>query len=70
MTNDILIVKLSGIGDVVLSLPALHAIRQANPGAKISFLVGNAAAPLLFNHPDVDEVLSIDDTVCTGSFGN
>lgn len=63
VTNNILIVKLSGIGDVVLSLPALHAIRQANPGAKISFLVGSAPAPLLFNHPDVDDVLSIDDTI-------
>ena len=53
----ILIVKLSAIGDVVHTLPALTALRRHYPRARITWLVEEAAADLVMGHPDVDEVL-------------
>lgn len=53
----ILIVKLSAIGDVVHTLPALNALRRYYPSAHISWLVEEAAANLLSGHPALDRVL-------------
>ncbi len=43
----ILIVKLSAIGDVIHTLPALNAIREHYPQAHITWLVEAAAADLV-----------------------
>lgn len=53
----ILIVKLSAIGDVVHTLPALNALRRYYPKAHITWLVEEAAADLVIGHPALDEVL-------------
>jgi heptosyltransferase I len=55
----ILIVKLSAVGDVVHTLPALLAIRQAYPGARIGWAVHPGAANLLEGHPALDELITI-----------
>lgn len=52
----ILIVKLSAIGDVVHTLPALNALRRHYPGAHITWLVEEAAADLVIGHPALDRV--------------
>jgi heptosyltransferase-1 len=54
---NILIVKLSAIGDVVHTLPALNAIRKAYPEARITWLVEEAAHDLVKGHPALDRVL-------------
>jgi len=53
----ILIVKLSAIGDVIHTLPALNAIRRHYPQARITWLVEEAAAGLIENHPALDRIL-------------
>lgn len=53
----ILIVKLSAIGDVVHTLPALNALRRRYPKAHITWLVEEAAADLLVGHAALDRVL-------------
>ena len=53
----ILIVKLSAIGDVVHTLPALNALRRYYPNAHITWLVEEAAAPLVKGHQALDRVL-------------
>jgi 3-deoxy-D-manno-octulosonic-acid transferase/heptosyltransferase-1 len=53
----ILIVKLSAIGDVVHTLPALNALRRHYPEAHITWLVEEAAADLVVGHPALDRVL-------------
>jgi len=55
--ENVLIVKLSAIGDVIHTLPALNAIRQHYPHARITWLVEEAAASLLEGHPALDRVL-------------
>jgi 3-deoxy-D-manno-octulosonic-acid transferase/heptosyltransferase-1 len=54
---NILIVKLSAVGDVVHTLPSLSALREAYPAAHITWVVEEGAADLLHNHPDCDRVL-------------
>jgi heptosyltransferase I len=54
---NILIVRLSAIGDVIHTLPALHALRMHFPEAQITWLVEEAAAELLHGHPALDRVL-------------
>jgi lipopolysaccharide heptosyltransferase I len=57
MAPKILIVKLSAIGDVVHTLPVLHALRTHWPDAHITWLVEEAAAELVLDHPNLDRVL-------------
>lgn len=54
---NILIVKLSAIGDVIHTLPSLVALRALYPGAHITWVVEEAAADLVRHHPCLDEVL-------------
>ena len=54
---NILIVKLSAIGDVIHTLPSLAALRRCYPRAHISWVVEEAASDLLADHPMLDRVL-------------
>ena len=54
---NILIVKLSAIGDVIHTLPSLSALRRLYPDAHITWVVEEAAADLVKNHPYLDAVL-------------
>jgi|Deesub1362A_J573_1020465.scaffolds.fasta_scaffold00310_22 lipopolysaccharide heptosyltransferase I len=52
----ILVVKMSSLGDVVQSLPALSALREAFPEAQIHWVVEETSADLLRLHPGVDRI--------------
>jgi lipopolysaccharide heptosyltransferase I len=54
---NILIVKLSAIGDVVHTLPALNAIRKNYPDARIVWLVEEDTSALVKGHAALDRVL-------------
>ncbi len=54
---NILIVKLSAIGDVIHTLPALNAIRNYYPNANITWLVEEDAASLVQGHKALNRVL-------------
>ncbi len=56
----ILIVKPSALGDIVLALPALSALRRSFPNAKISWLVRPEFAPLIMGHPYIDDIILFD----------
>ncbi len=57
----ILIISLSGMGDVLLFTPALHLLRQQAPRSHISVLVKyKASAQVLTGNPDVDQVEVFD----------
>lgn len=58
----ILLIKPSSLGDIVHALPVLAAIRRTWPTAHVAWLVANAFAPLLDNHPLIDEVIRFDRT--------
>lgn len=54
---NILIVKLSAIGDVIHTLPSLAELRRLYPDAYITWVVEEAAADLVKNHPLLNEVI-------------
>jgi lipopolysaccharide heptosyltransferase I len=53
----ILFIKLSAIGDVVQTLPALEAIKKTHPHSDITWVVEEAAAGILEGHPLIDTLL-------------
>ncbi len=55
----ILITRLSHIGDCVLTLPLLCALRRKYPDAFIAWAVEKPADQLLADHPDLDELVTI-----------
>jgi lipopolysaccharide heptosyltransferase I len=56
----ILIVKLSSIGDVIHTLPALDALKKALPRAEISWVVEKRAAEILRHNPVLDRLIVVD----------
>jgi heptosyltransferase-2 len=56
----LLVVQTSFLGDVVLTTPLLHALRERVRPRRLAVLVRPEAAPLVRGHPDVDDVL-LDD---------
>jgi lipopolysaccharide heptosyltransferase I len=58
--KNILIIKPSSLGDIVLAVPALTALRKSFPDARISWLIRPEFAPILENHPHLDEIILFD----------
>jgi len=58
----ILVVKLSSLGDIILSTAALRAIREkfSQGNFKISFLIGEESKDVLLRSPYIDELLVCD----------
>ncbi|MBA2245508.1 MAG: glycosyltransferase family 9 protein [Gemmatimonadetes bacterium] len=55
--DRVLLVQLRNLGDVLLCTPAVRALKQACPKARIDFLTGAAGADALRCNPHLDEVL-------------
>ena len=58
--KSILAVQLRRLGDAILAAPALEALKNAHPGAKLDFLVEAPGAEAFAGHPAVDEILVYD----------
>jgi heptosyltransferase I len=58
--KKILCLRLARLGDVILMVPALKALRNRFPQAHLSVLTGHRCAPILALCPEVNEVISID----------
>ena len=59
LAPDVLVVRFSAIGDILLITPLLRAIRTRHPGARIAVLTKEQYAPLLSHNPHVSEVLGV-----------
>lgn len=51
------------LGDLLLSTPALHALRQTFPGAEITAVARHYTHTVLLNNPDIDRVLVFPEKV-------
>jgi ADP-heptose:LPS heptosyltransferase len=58
--RNILVIDFGQLGDVVLSLPALAAIRQRFPRARITVAVGKSCAPVVELSGYADATLAVD----------
>lgn len=56
----LLVIRHRAGGDLLLTTPALHALRAALPGASIEVLTSRGLGGLLVGNPDVDRVLEFD----------
>jgi ADP-heptose:LPS heptosyltransferase len=54
--KSILVIKPSSLGDIVHTLPAVAAVRDAHPHAKITWVINPEWATLLRGNPDVDHI--------------
>jgi lipopolysaccharide heptosyltransferase I len=61
-----LIVRLGSLGDIVHTLPAVHALHEAHPDARIDWIVESRWRPLLEGNPDITEVLAFDKATWQG----
>jgi lipopolysaccharide heptosyltransferase I len=52
----ILLVRLSALGDVVNTLPAVSAVREAFPRARLGFIVEDRCRDVVLGHPAIDRV--------------
>ena len=58
--QNILIIDFGQIGDVILSLPALKAVREKFPAAKITAMIGKSGAEIIEISGYVDERITVD----------
>lgn len=55
--NNIMVVKLSAIGDVIHALPVSYAIKESFPESKLTWVVEPPAYDLLTNNPYIDRII-------------
>jgi heptosyltransferase I len=55
-----LILRMSALGDIIHTLPAVSALRETFPKAKIDWLVDQKWAPILEGNPCVDSVITMN----------
>ena len=55
--KNILVVKLSAIGDVIHALPVSYAIKERFPEAHLTWVVEKPAYPILEDNPYIDDII-------------
>jgi predicted lipopolysaccharide heptosyltransferase III len=58
--RKVLLVRLRSIGDTVLATPSIIALKRFLPNVQIDILVEDWVAPLLDNHPQIDNVIVLE----------
>ena len=56
----VLVIRLRSIGDTVLATPSLFALKRFLPEAQVDILVEDWVAPLLADHPHVDNIITLE----------
>ena len=59
-SNRFLIIRLSSIGDIILTTPLVRALRKAYPNSLIDYLVKEEFLDLLQNNPHIDNVYTFN----------
>lgn len=59
-TNRILLIRPDHIGDMLLTTPAILALKRANPQLELHVLAGNWSASILANYDEIDLVLTLE----------
>lgn len=55
--KNIMVVKLSAIGDVIHALPVSYALKETFPEARVTWVVEPPAYELLTDNPYIDEII-------------
>ena len=65
----ILLVRLRSLGDSILTLPLIEALRRWRPELKVDILIESPYAPVFENHPGIHEALILKTRKMPGSKG-
>jgi len=57
--RKILIIRLSAVGDVIRTLPAVKALKEHDPSTHITWVVEEPSKTLLESQPEIDEVIVV-----------
>src|SRR5260370_6976336 len=57
-TPRILLVRPDHLGDLLMTTPVFHALKQQAPDAHISMMVGPWSSEVIARHPDIDRILT------------
>lgn len=61
--DRVLIIKLGAIGDLLMTTPAIRAIKKNNQNVHIALLVGKSAKSAIIDNPYIDELIECDDYI-------
>ena len=67
--SSILVVRSDKIGDVVLTTPAIAALRKKYPEAKITGVVSTTASEVYRSNPHLNGSIILDPQLYSGFFG-
>jgi ADP-heptose:LPS heptosyltransferase len=56
-----MVLKIGGLGDILMATPAVRALKKSCPDARVTFLVGRSNKQVMADNPYVDNLLDIDD---------
>lgn len=60
LVENVLCIRLDTIGDVLMTTPAIRALKESHPGRRITLLTSSAGAATASLVPEVDEVIVYD----------
>ena len=58
--KKILIIRMSSIGDIVLSTSFIESVKNKFPNSKIDFLIKEEFSDIVQNHPLIDNIIAYD----------
>ncbi len=58
--ENVLAVRLDALGDVLMTTPALRALKESRPGRRLTLLTSPAGAAVAAMVPEIDEVIAYD----------
>ena len=61
--RKILFIRTHALGDVLLTTPAIRAVRQQFPDAVLSILISEGAKAVVLNNPNIDRIISFPDSL-------
>ncbi len=61
--NTILVIRLSSIGDIILTTPFLRVMKARHPGCRVHFAVRKEFISLLAHNPHIDRIIPIDTSL-------
>ena len=53
----VLAIRLDNLGDVLVTSPAIHAMKESLPSAELTLLAGPVGAQVARLNPDIDDVI-------------
>jgi len=60
-TCQVLFIRFSSLGDVLLATPAARGLKEALPGSRITFLTKAMYAPILEENPNIHRIARLED---------